>query len=96
MEEHVLRALAAGAVGYLSKSVDRAQLALAVRRVSSGQVHLKPDLEERLAKVKNKPRISPREMEVLEFVRNGLANRDITTVLGVSDHSVKSTSKLCW
>jgi DNA-binding NarL/FixJ family response regulator len=93
MEEHVIRALNVGAVGYLTKAVKRAELAAAIRRVQKGGVYLAPAMEATLAKIDHRSRISPRELEVLELMRRGLSNRDVAKVLGVSEHTVKSHVK---
>ncbi len=93
MEEHLIRAIHAGAVGYLCKSANRAELTTAIRRAHNGMIYLSPEMEELMIKLKHRSRISPRELEVLELMRNGLSNRDIAKVLGVSDHTIKSHVK---
>ena len=93
MEEHVIQALNAGAVGYLTKAVKRPELVAAVRRVQKGGVYLAPAMEAILAKINHRSRISPRELEVLELMRRGLSNQDVSKVLGISEHTVKSHVK---
>lgn len=93
MEENVVRAMGAGAAGYISKSVKRPELSAAIRRVHAGSLHVSPEMETRLAKMNHRSRISPRELEVLELMRRGLSNKDIAKVLGVSEHTIKSHVK---
>jgi DNA-binding NarL/FixJ family response regulator len=86
-------ALAAGAVGYLLKDCDPADLLAAVHSAAAGHVPLDP----RVARVllpSGKPRpeeeMSPREVEVLRLVAEGLANKQIGRRLGITERTVKA------
>ncbi|MCW2847581.1 MAG: two component transcriptional regulator, LuxR family [Marmoricola sp.] len=89
----VSEALAAGAVGYLLKDCDPADLLAAVRSAAAGHVPLDP----RVARVLlpgTQPRpedaMSRRELEVLRLVAEGLANKQIGRRLGITERTVKA------
>ena len=89
----VSEALASGAVGYLLKDCDPAELLAAVRSAAAGHVPLDP----RVARVllpsgQSRPEdnMSPREVEVLRLVAKGLANKQIGRRLGISERTVKA------
>lgn len=93
LEEMVFSALEAGASGYLLKSVERAELVAAIRRVHSGERCFPEALERRMGDQSSHKRLSPREFETLELVRRGLSNRDIGVALGVSENTAKAHLK---
>lgn len=93
LEEMVFSALEAGAAGYLLKSVERAELVAAIRRVHAGERCFPEAIERRMADQGSHKRLSPRELETLELVRRGLSNRDIGTALGVTENTAKAHVK---
>jgi DNA-binding NarL/FixJ family response regulator len=86
-------AVDAGAVGYLLKDSDPADLVAGVRAAARGEALLDP----RVAGVllpggdPGQPavRLSPREREVLALVGKGMANKQIARVLGITERTVK-------
>jgi DNA-binding NarL/FixJ family response regulator len=91
--DRVSDALAAGAIGYLLKDCDPADLLAAVRSAAAGHVPLDP----RVARVllptgQSRPEdaMSPREVEVLRLVAQGLANKQIGRRLGITERTVKA------
>jgi len=90
LDEDVFRALDAGAVGYLLKSVQHAELFSAVRRVHAGERCVPQALEARLSRRALRSRLSPREAETLDFLARGFTNREIGTALGVTERTAKA------
>jgi DNA-binding NarL/FixJ family response regulator len=93
LEEMVFNALEAGAAGYLLKSVERVELAAAIRRVYAGERCFPESLERRISDQGSNKRLSPRELETLALVRRGLSNRDIGVALGVTENTAKAHVK---
>lgn len=90
LDEDVFRALEAGAVGYLLKTVQHAELFAAVRRVHAGERCVPQVLEARLADREVRSRLTPREIETLDLLARGFTNREIGTALGVSERTAKA------
>lgn len=88
----ILRAVEAGAAGYLLKDADPKVLIESVFAASRGETVLDPDVAQRLYRRMQQPRadLSAREIEVLSLVAEGLSNRAIAKRLFVSEATVKS------
>ncbi|GAA3213227.1 response regulator transcription factor [Nonomuraea helvata] len=89
----ILRAVSAGAAGYLLKDVSRADLARAVRAAARGERVLSPSVAARLADRRAAPGVpvlSAREREVLELVAEGLTNAEIGRRLYIGEATVKT------
>ena len=91
-EEYVVAALAAGAAGYLTKTIPSTELLDAVRRARAGEIVLQPVLAARLASRMRRrtPRLSPREREVMQLLRRGMPNKVIARDLGISERTVEN------
>lgn len=89
-DEDVLRSVEGGAAGYLSKNVSRSDLAAAIRRVHEGGSCLPTSLAQRMDEWAQRRQLTSREVEVLEFMRRGLSNRDIGKALEISEHTAKA------
>jgi DNA-binding NarL/FixJ family response regulator len=102
-EADLYDAIRNGASGYLLKDASIDQVAEAVRVVAEGQSLISPSmavklLEEFKAISRSgggkddalNPRLTPRELEVLNLVAHGLANRDIAKELFISENTVKN------
>jgi DNA-binding NarL/FixJ family response regulator len=95
-EEFVLKALQAGANGYLLKTADEQQLQQAVRLVAQGRpAILQPEVTQVVmgsVASKAKPPVEPlseREIEVVREVAKDLGNKQIATRLGISERTVQ-------
>ncbi len=92
--DRVSDALAAGAVGYLLKDCEPEDLLAAVRSAAAGHVPLDPRVARVLLPSASSGRpedaMSPREVEVLRLVAQGLANKQIGRALGISERTVKA------
>jgi DNA-binding NarL/FixJ family response regulator len=89
----VLRAIEAGAVGYLLKDVPHDELFRALRAVARGERYLAPIVTERLMARWQQPArstLTDREREVLQRVTRGDANKRIASDLGISEPTVKA------
>ena len=92
--ERVSDALAAGAVGYQLKDCEPAELLAAVRAAAAGHVPIDPRVARVLLPQPTGTRpqdlLSPREIEVLRLVAQGLANKQIARSLGITERTVKA------
>jgi DNA-binding NarL/FixJ family response regulator len=89
----ILRAVEAGAAGYLLKDASRAELAEAVRDAARGKTVLAPTVADRLVHFVRQPTsvtLSTREVEVLGQVAKGKTNAEIGHVLHISEATVKT------
>ena len=88
-----LRAFKSGAVGYLLKSMLRAELIDTIRRVHAGQRRIPPEIAAEMAEHAGDDILSAREVEVLRHVAAGNSNKIIASNLALSEHTVKGHIK---
>ncbi|MCQ4082314.1 response regulator transcription factor [Streptomyces sp. RB6PN25] len=91
-DSDILRAVEAGAAGYLLKGSSRAELINAVRAAARGETVLTPSLAPKLfrARAVDLPPLSEREVEVLRLVSQGLTNAAIGEKLFIGEATVKT------
>jgi DNA-binding NarL/FixJ family response regulator len=102
--ERIVAALDAGAVGYLLKDAEPEELVAGIEAVARGESPLHPRAARELLSARTRAasgvgdvgvgaaevRLTPRELEVLTLVRQGLANKQIGRRLGISERTVKA------
>jgi DNA-binding NarL/FixJ family response regulator len=89
----ILRAVEAGAAGYLLKDCSQAELTSAIRAAARGETVLTPSVATRLVTRMRAPQaesLSPREVQVLELVAVGHTNAEIGRALHISEATVKT------
>jgi len=83
------RALAAGAKGYLLKSMVRKELLDVIRLVHAGKTRLSTTVAEQIAEHFGGDLLTRREMEVLQLAAEGNRNKQIARALGIAEETVK-------
>lgn len=87
------RALKAGALGYLLKSMLQSDLVAAVRAVHAGRKYVPAEIAMELSARLGDQELSARELEVLRMVAIGCSNKRIGLQLGISEQTVKGHLK---
>ncbi|MEU4398355.1 response regulator transcription factor [Micromonospora orduensis] len=101
LDEYVYEALRAGASGFLLKDAPPAQLLHGIRTVASGAALLAPEVTRqlvgryaaRIRPAEGTPQdvgLTPRELEVLRLIADGLSNSEIAATLVISQETVKT------
>lgn len=97
-DESVFAALRAGAMGYLIKGADKAELVRAIESVAAGDAVYGQAVARRIiafvtgatGQEKAFPDLTPRERDVLELVASGLRNRAVAERLGIAEKTVRN------
>ena len=96
-ERYAVRALKAGASGYITKSMAAEELLKAIEKISSGGVYVSPHLAELLALEARQPsralpheRLTERELQVLSLLASARQVKQIAAELGISISSVNT------
>ena len=98
-DEYIFPAIRAGALSYILKDADPAELADAIRKAAHGEAMINPRVAARLVQEIQGVReedtnpfaeLSERELEVLKLIANGGNNKEIADLLVISEKTVKS------
>ncbi|MBE7121032.1 response regulator [Bacillus cereus] len=101
-QAHVLPALKAGASGYILKDIEPDQLVEAIRSAYKGNIQLHPDIANALLsqtlpeeEKEEEPSVqvgvlTARENEVLQLLAKGMSNKEIASVLVITEKTVKA------
>jgi two-component system, NarL family, response regulator DegU len=99
-DSQVIRAIRAGADGYLLKNIESSRVVDAIRAVARGESVVDPELAtkvlnefRRLSDVdgyNNIAGMTEREISLLQLVANGMSNKEIASELGLAESTVKN------
>ncbi|PTL81356.1 response regulator transcription factor [Vitiosangium sp. GDMCC 1.1324] len=88
-----LRAIKAGAAGYLLKSMLRKELVETIRSVHAGRRRIAADIASEMAEHMADDELTARERDVLLHVAAGSANKEVAAKMGISEETVKTHMK---
>lgn len=89
-DDYIRRALDAGACSYVLKDMRGPEVLNAVRRAATGGKRLPEAVSTRLSEAGPAANLSPRELDVLKLIAEGLSNRGIGERLGIGEGTVKT------
>jgi len=89
-DEDIQRSLRAGAKAYMLKDAPREELLACIKAVHEGRTLIPPAIAARLAETIGAPPLTAREVEVLTLVADGQSNKEIATLLSITEGTVKS------
>jgi DNA-binding NarL/FixJ family response regulator len=84
----IQRAMRAGALAYILKSMPMEELLGVIRSVHTGRKHIPPEVAARLAEFMGEDDLTARELEVLRLIRDGYRNKQIAHQLTISENTV--------
>jgi DNA-binding NarL/FixJ family response regulator len=84
----IQRALRAGAVGYILKSMPNNELLAVIRSVYVGGRHVPPEVAARIAEHLGEEDLTTRELDVLRLIRDGYRNKQIADELAIAETTV--------
>ncbi len=88
-DEDIFRAHQAGATTYLLKDTLSADLVRVVRQVHAGERPVSPEVQARLAERASMPTLTSREVEVIQLISQGLRNKEVGAMLGITEGTVQ-------
>jgi DNA-binding NarL/FixJ family response regulator len=94
-DEYILRALQAGAMGYLLKSTPQEEILQAVELVRKDNRYIPPRIAQKLSMAVTYEELSQREYEVLSLVAQGLTNKEVAEKLHISDKTARNHVANC-
>ena len=88
-EEDIWRAVQAGALGYVPKSAEIAEVLEGIRELAAGREYFPAAIAARLTARRARGTLTPRELQVLREIVAGRSNKEIATALHLSEAAVK-------
>jgi DNA-binding NarL/FixJ family response regulator len=88
-DEDVCQALEAGAATYLLKDTLAEDLVQVIREVHDGERPMPSNIAALLEARKTRPSLTPREVQVVQLIAEGLRNKEIAVALGISEETAK-------
>jgi two-component system NarL family response regulator len=89
-DQYIIRALQAGAMGYLLKSTPQDEIVQAVKDVHHNKRCVPEHIAQRLFQAIGRKELSPRELEVLALVAKGYTNKEVAQRLFISDKTARN------
>lgn len=100
VDDRVYDLVAAGVEGYVLKNIEPGELVRAIHAVARGEAYLHPDVMQKVLKLMQNREtkdsaasLTPRELEVLEWMATSKTYRQIAETLGVSEETIRSHAK---
>lgn len=90
LDEEIYRAVEWGAQGYLLKDSPGENIVQAIRSVRRGETYFPYRVADRLSARTKRVNLSARELEILELVARGLTNKEIASLLHISQFTVRN------
>ena len=88
-DEDIYRSLEAGAATYVLKDALSDELVTVIRQVHQGNKPVTPAVEALLESGRHQPLLTPREIQVVRLIADGLRNKEIAVALGISEQTAK-------
>lgn len=92
-DAEISKSLKRGALGYVCKDVSEDDLVRAVRTVAAGRKYIPQEIAGILSENFGQEELTPSEQKILQFVAQGLSNKEIARRLAVSENTVKTHVK---
>jgi DNA-binding NarL/FixJ family response regulator len=92
-DTHIVRALKAGAQGYLLKNALHKELLATIRAAHAGRKTVSPEVSLEIVEHATDESLTPAEISVLRLIAKGSANKEIADQLSTTEESVKSRVK---
>lgn len=89
-DQDIYRAVEAGVRGYLLKDMVHAEVIRAIRVVHSGKRYIPSEVTQSLDEFFPEVALTPREVQVLDLVARGLANKEVGSILGTAAGTIKA------
>jgi len=87
---HVRSAMDAGASGYVVKEAAPVEVELAIKAAAAGQTFMSPQVVREQLAPRDEPKLSPRQLEILALLGQGLVTKEIAAKLGMSAKTVET------
>ena len=88
-DEDIYRAVEAGAATYLLKDMLSDDLIRVVREVHAGERPVSASVQALLSERAGRPTLTPREVQVVELIAQGMRNKEIAVSLGISEETAQ-------
>ena len=91
--QDIIKVMDAGARGALVKTSSQAEIIAAIRTIAAGGHVMSDEIKNTIKAASSAPRLSTRQLEVLNLVAKGFSNHDVAQILGIGVNGVKDHLK---